>query len=122
MPIILLTARAGADAAVEGLSHGADDYITKPFSSQELLARVRVHHQLNQVREDALGEAHTRVSHLRSALDSNRLIGIAIGVLVGSNGLSPEQAFAVLVRTSQNGNRKLREVAADIVGGNGVRP
>ncbi len=122
VPIILLTARAGADAAVEGLSHGADDYITKPFSSQELLARVRVHHQLNQVREDALGEAHTRVSHLRSALDSNRLIGIAIGVLVGSNGLSPEQAFAVLVRTSQNGNRKLREVAADIVGGNGVRP
>ncbi len=121
IPIILLTARAGADAAIEGLSHGADDYITKPFSSQELLARVRVHHQLNQVREDALGEAHTRVTHLRTALESNRLIGIATGVLVGSNGLTPEQAFAVLVKTSQNGNRKLREVAADIVGGNSIR-
>ncbi|MGS0686377.1 ATP-binding protein [Nakamurella sp. GG22] len=122
VPIILLTARAGADSAIEGLSYGADDYITKPFSSQELLARVRVHHQLNQVREDALGEAHTRVTHLRTALDSNRLIGIATGVLVGSNGLTPEQAFAVLVKTSQNGNRKLREVAADVVGGNGIRP
>ena len=39
-PIILLSARAGEEAKVEGLGAGADDYLTKPFSARELLARV----------------------------------------------------------------------------------
>ena len=39
-PIILLSARAGEEARVEGLDAGADDYLTKPFSTRELLARV----------------------------------------------------------------------------------
>jgi len=41
VPIIMLTARAGEDDKVAGLESGADDYITKPFSPEELLARVR---------------------------------------------------------------------------------
>lgn len=40
IPIILLSARAGEEATVEGLQSGADDYLVKPFSSRELLARV----------------------------------------------------------------------------------
>jgi signal transduction histidine kinase len=40
VPIILLTARAGPEATVEGLDAGADDYLLKPFSARELLARV----------------------------------------------------------------------------------
>jgi PAS domain S-box-containing protein len=40
LPVILLSARAGEDARVEGLDAGADDYLVKPFSSRELLARV----------------------------------------------------------------------------------
>jgi len=39
-PFIMLSARAGEEAAVEGLLEGADDYIVKPFSADELLARV----------------------------------------------------------------------------------
>ena len=39
-PVILLSARAGEEAKVEGLRAGADDYLTKPFSARELLARV----------------------------------------------------------------------------------
>jgi DNA-binding response OmpR family regulator len=41
MPILMLTARASEDDKVRGLGEGADDYVTKPFSARELLARVR---------------------------------------------------------------------------------
>ena len=41
VPIIFLTARAGENDRVQGLEMGADDYITKPFATRELVARVR---------------------------------------------------------------------------------
>src|SRR3954470_1822423 len=41
VPIIMLTARTSEDDRVAGLEHGADDYVTKPFSLRELSARVR---------------------------------------------------------------------------------
>jgi two-component system response regulator RegX3 len=40
-PILMLTARGAEDDKVRGLTEGADDYVTKPFSARELLARVR---------------------------------------------------------------------------------
>ena len=40
IPVLLLSARAGEEAKVEGLRSGADDYLVKPFSARELLARV----------------------------------------------------------------------------------
>jgi DNA-binding response OmpR family regulator len=42
MPILMLTARGSEDDKVRGLVEGADDYVTKPFSARELLARIRV--------------------------------------------------------------------------------
>jgi two-component system response regulator RegX3 len=42
LPILMLTARGSEDDTVRGLREGADDYVTKPFSARELLARVRV--------------------------------------------------------------------------------
>ncbi len=41
LPVIVLTARAAVEQKVEGLDRGANDYVTKPFSFEELLARVR---------------------------------------------------------------------------------
>jgi DNA-binding response OmpR family regulator len=41
VPILMLTARDGVDARVEGLDSGADDYLVKPFEREELLARLR---------------------------------------------------------------------------------
>jgi signal transduction histidine kinase len=52
VPIVLLSARAGEDAALEGLSRGADDYVVKPFSSPELLARLESHLELTRMREE----------------------------------------------------------------------
>ncbi|WP_410573455.1 SpoIIE family protein phosphatase [Amycolatopsis sp. cmx-4-61] len=50
VPVLLLSARAGQEAAVDGLAAGADDYLVKPFSAQELLARVRTTVQLARLR------------------------------------------------------------------------
>ena len=52
--MILLSARAGEEAKVEGLSAGADDYLTKPFSARELLARVRANLDMAALRREAV--------------------------------------------------------------------
>ena len=41
VPIIMLTAKSEEDDKIEGLDHGADDYVTKPFSPRELMSRVK---------------------------------------------------------------------------------
>jgi PAS domain S-box-containing protein len=53
MPIILLSARAGEESRVEGMQSGADDYLIKPFSARELLARVEAHVKMAQFRNEA---------------------------------------------------------------------
>jgi PAS domain S-box-containing protein len=53
VPVIMLSARAGEESKVEGLEAGADDYLVKPFSARELLARVRAHLQMAQIRREA---------------------------------------------------------------------
>jgi signal transduction histidine kinase/serine phosphatase RsbU (regulator of sigma subunit)/DNA-binding response OmpR family regulator len=50
IPVIMLSARAGEEGTVEGLEAGAVDYLVKPFAARELLARVRVNLELDQVR------------------------------------------------------------------------
>ncbi|MEP0921784.1 ATP-binding protein [Leptolyngbya sp. ST-U4] len=52
IPIILLSARAGEEARIEGLEAGADDYLVKPFSARELLARVEATLKLAQLRRE----------------------------------------------------------------------
>jgi PAS domain S-box-containing protein len=53
LPVILLSARAGEEARIQGLEATADDYLIKPFSARELLARVATHLELSRVREQA---------------------------------------------------------------------
>lgn len=57
IPVILVSARAGEEARSEGLDAGADDYLTKPFSARELLARVSAHVKLARVRRQAEDQA-----------------------------------------------------------------
>ncbi len=59
IPIILLSARAGEESVIEGLETGADDYLIKPFSASELVARVNTHLQMAQLRGEALSQERT---------------------------------------------------------------
>ncbi|WP_341528176.1 ATP-binding protein [Nostoc sp. UHCC 0302] len=75
VPIILLSARAGEEARVEGLEAGADDYLIKPFSARELLARVEAALKMARLREEAMEreqglriEAEVAKAHLETVL------------------------------------------------------
>ena len=64
IPIIMLTARGEESERVRGLATGADDYIVKPFSVPELMARVRT--ILRRANPDAVAELLEGGRHLRS--------------------------------------------------------
>ncbi len=68
LPVIVLSARAGEEAAIEGLGAGADDYLPKPFSGRELLARVRSHLELAAVRRQASAEVRAERLRLEQTL------------------------------------------------------
>lgn len=53
IPVILLSARAGEESRVEGMEAGADDYLIKPFTARELVARVEAHAKIAQFRQEA---------------------------------------------------------------------
>jgi signal transduction histidine kinase/GAF domain-containing protein len=54
VPVVLLSARAGEESRVDGFQSGADDYLVKPFSSREMLARVNAHLEIARVRKAIL--------------------------------------------------------------------
>jgi signal transduction histidine kinase/DNA-binding response OmpR family regulator len=63
VPIVVLSARAGEEASVEGLAAGADDYLVKPFSARDLTARIRANLELGQARRQI-------ISRLRGLVDA----------------------------------------------------
>jgi signal transduction histidine kinase/CheY-like chemotaxis protein len=64
IPVILLSARAGEEARVEGVEAGADDYLIKPFSARELVARVESH----------LQRAHALATERRATTERERVL------------------------------------------------
>ncbi len=55
VPVIMLSARAGEEASIEGIEAGADDYLTKPFTARELVARVEAQMKMARLRKEAHG-------------------------------------------------------------------
>ncbi len=77
LPVILLSARAGEESTVEGLEAGADDYLVKPFSARELLARVGAQLEMARLREEIVSgeqalrmQAEAERQHVTSILES----------------------------------------------------
>jgi hypothetical protein len=69
---------------------------------------------VEQVQEQ-LSDARERIEHLEIALATNRRIGIATGVVMARYGLTDEQAFELLREQSQVRNKKLRDLAEEVV-------
>ena len=103
LPAIVLTERGEVDSRVEGLEAGADDYLIKPFSPRELLARVRTCMELARMREEveraagreeALRDANRRKDDFLSMLAHelrNPLAPLGYGIhLLGLPDVSPE--------------------------------
>jgi PAS domain S-box-containing protein len=87
IPVILVSARAGQEARIDGMQAGADDYVTKPFSGRELLSRVRA--QLNLA--DLRNESSKREHALRGAAEAERnklhnLFQLAPAAIVAMSG------------------------------------
>jgi PAS domain S-box-containing protein len=74
VPVVLLSARAGEEARIEGLGTGADDYLVKPFAARELLARVAAHLQLARLRREAAARVQRSEARLQAAVD---LVGLS---------------------------------------------
>ena len=127
LPVILLSARAGEESALEGLEAGADDYLVKPFSAKELLARVRSSLSLAQLRKDweaklsetnrQLAEAAAAKSRFLATMSHeirtplNAVIGMA-GLLADSPLNEEQKDFANIIRT---GGDHLLTVINDIL-------
>jgi CheY-like chemotaxis protein len=94
VPVLLLSARAGQEASIEGLRAGADDYLVKPFSAVELLARVRSNLEMARFRN--------RESQFRRTLVDSLQEGFFVTDEEGTI-LEANQAFLTLVGHSPDG-------------------
>ena len=70
VPVLLLSARAGEDARLEGLQAGADDYLVKPFAARELCARVGANIALARARREATEAQLARTADVQAVLDA----------------------------------------------------
>lgn len=73
IPIIMLTAKSGETDKIVGLEIGADDYITKPFSVRELLARIKVVLRRYQVTKDVNTKGQMLIDDLTIDIDKHEV-------------------------------------------------
>lgn len=83
VPVIMLSARAGEEARVEGVEAGADDYLIKPFTARELVARVSAHLRMLAIRRKAQRSLRKEQESLTLALETGRLGSFDVDLVSG---------------------------------------
>lgn len=97
LPVILLSARAGEEARVEGLQAGADDYVVKPFSAREFLVRISSRLEIARLRE--MAAQSEQLLRLEAQAEREKLRGlIAQAPAVVALLRGPEHVFEVVNR------------------------
>ena len=71
VPVIMLSARAGEERRIEGMLEGADDYLVKPFSARELLARVTAHLKTARIRQESSEALRASEEHFRALVSAS---------------------------------------------------
>jgi signal transduction histidine kinase len=112
VPVVMLSARAGEEAKVEGLDAGADDYLLKPFSARELIARVDANLRLARLRHDT-GESERRYRQAQLELaQANRVA--TMGQLTASIAHEIMQPIAAAVTNAHAASRWLGTEPPDL--------
>jgi two-component system response regulator VicR len=82
-PIIMLTAKDTEFDKVLGLEMGADDYVTKPFSTREILARVKAHlRRITKLTEEDSDQTDARIKYMDLEIDTNMYVAYKYGELL----------------------------------------
>ena len=113
IPFIMLSARAGEEAKIQGLQAGADDYLVKPFSSKELVTRVEAHLKFTNIRKESYSREKELFIEAQSA--KNNLENVLQNLKEGFIVLNDQWEIVYLNVTMATMFRKRRE---DLVGKN----
>ncbi len=125
VPVLLLSARAGQEASIEGLEAGADDYLVKPFAAAELLARVRANIELARLRShharwrtalvDSLQEAFFVCDEHGAVIEINAAFADILGY--GPEGLpyQPEHPWWPNADAEPEAHREVEEAFAGLI-------
>jgi signal transduction histidine kinase len=109
IPVILLSARAGEESRVEGIQAGADDYLIKPFSARELLARVSGRLEIARLQRDRESQLRTGHAELERRVQERTQ-----ELLIASQGLRELSA-----RIMQTQDEERRRIARELHDGAG---
>lgn len=125
IPFIFLTARTGQEDKIRGIEGGADDYITKPFDRQELLARIKAVLRRGELgRKHGAAAAEANAEHLRATLLSQVSLEMqrpVASLLTSLNGILAERfqnrpdRVEEYLNLATDSAQRLRATASDLV-------
>ena len=125
VPVLLLSARAGQEASIEGLQAGADDYLVKPFAAAELLARVRANVELARLRNhharwrtalvDSLQEAFFVCDEHGAVIEINAAFTDVLGYGVDGLPYEPIQPWWPDTDTDPEGHQRFADAFAELL-------
>jgi cell division septum initiation protein DivIVA len=115
---------AGLQEQIDSLAHQLEELQRRADAADLRAAALEAQAEIDRdmiaelQRDGLLSKEHAE--QMEDALKSSRTVGAAIGLIMGSRRISHTEAFEILKAASQNSNRKLRDLAADLVASVGV--